>query len=536
MKPTTNSSRIKIWVQLLLTIGIALFVVWTAVIVWQSHVYRQAALNQAEEFSRSMHEATMAGLTGMMVTGTIGQRDVLLDQMNQLGSIRDVRVVRGATVIETFGEGTAHDAKPDRSEQWVLDNGRALSVVESDGKGEYLRVVRPALAQQDYLGKNCLSCHQVAENSVLGAVSMKVSLDKVNADLAAQRWKSILMAVVTSIPVLLLIYPFICKVVTVPLRSGVQVARGIAAGDLSQDIAVTSNNEIGGLQQALKEMSASLRRIVGEVRGGTDAIFAASRDIANGSADLSERTERQADTIRQIATSMQALTTAVNHNAGGARQASELAVSASDVAQRGGAVVAQVVQTMDAIEASSQKVADIIQVIDNIAFQTNILALNAAVEAARAGEQGRGFAVVASEVRSLAQRSAGAAREIKTLIDDSVKRVAAGGALAHQAGTTMGEVVQSIQQVTDIVGGIAVASAEQTQGIERVTASIAEISGVTQQNAAQVEQAAAAAQSLEEQAAQLEAVVDVFRLDGHGHASPRPALERLDAPLQLQRA
>ncbi|MCK2087677.1 hypothetical protein MXC99_05755 [Thauera aromatica] len=180
--------------QLLLTIGIALFVVWTAVIVWQNHVYRQAALSQAEEFSRSMHEATMAGLTGMMVTGTIGQRDVLLDQMNQLGSIRDVRVVRGTAVIETFGEGTAHDARPDRSEQWVLDNGRALSVVESDGKGEYLRVVRPALAQQDYLGKNCLSCHQVAENSVLGAVSMKVSLDKVNADLAAQRWKSILMA------------------------------------------------------------------------------------------------------------------------------------------------------------------------------------------------------------------------------------------------------------------------------------------------------------------------------------------------------
>ncbi|MCK2087678.1 methyl-accepting chemotaxis protein [Thauera aromatica] len=305
---------------------------------------------------------------------------------------------------------------------------------------------------------------------------------------------------------------------------------------MSQDIAVTSNNEIGGLQQALKEMSASLRRIVGEVRGGTDAIFAASRDIANGSADLSERTERQADTIRQIAGSMQALTTAVNHNAGGARQASELAVSASEVAQRGGDVVAQVVHTMDAIEASSQKVADIIQVIDNIAFQTNILALNAAVEAARAGEQGRGFAVVASEVRGLAQRSAGAAREIKALIDDSVKRVAAGGALAHQAGSTMGEVVQSIQQVTEIVGGIAAASADQTLGIERVTASIAEISGVTQQNAVQVEQAAAAAQALEEQAAQLEAVVDVFRLDGHGHASPRSALERLDAPLRLQRA
>lgn len=503
----------RIWVQLLTTIALALTVVWTGVIVWQSYTARSAALAQAEEFSISMHEATMAGLTGMMVTGTVAQRDVFLDQVKQLGSIRDVRVLRGEGVSKVFGPGTAKDlGSPDALEQEVLASGKAIVRVESGAGGEYMRAVRPALAAKDYLGKDCTSCHQVPEGTVLGAVSMKVSLDQLNQQLAAQRWKSVLAAILTSIPVLMLIYPFIRKVVTVPLSGGVAAARRIASGDLTKEIVVDSRNEVGELQEALKEMSASLIRIVSQVRTGTDTIFIASREIAAGNTDLSNRTELQAGTLEKTAEAMHELTATVNQNAENARRANQLAASASEVAVRGGQAVAQVVETMESINASSRRIEDIIGVIDGIAFQTNILALNAAVEAARAGEQGRGFAVVAQEVRALAGRSAAAAREIKTLIDESVSKVEAGGAQVHQAGSTMDEIVQSIRHVADIMGEIANASMEQTAGIEQVNTSITEMNAVTQQNAAMVEQAAAGAQQLQDQAGNLERVVNTFKL------------------------
>jgi len=508
-------TKFKIWVQLLVTIGVALLIVWTGVIVWQGFVYREAALKQAGDFSLSMHNATMAGLTGMMVTGTVAQRDVFLDQVKQLGTIRDVRVLRGESVIKAFGAGTAKDdGNPDELEKQVLSSGKEVIQVESDGKGEYLRTVRPALAMKNSLGKDCTLCHQVAENTVLGVVSMKVSLDQVNANLADQRLKSILAALITCIPVLMLIYPFIRKVITLPLERGVEVARDIAAGDLTQEITVNANNEMGSLQQALKDMNHSLVRIVGQVREGTETIFNASSEIARGNLDLSERTELQAGTLEKTAASMQELTDTVNQNTDNARRANLLAMSASEVAIKGGAVVSQVVETMDSINASSKKIVDIISVIDGIAFQTNILALNAAVEAARAGEQGRGFAVVAAEVRSLAGRSAAAAKEIKTLIGDSVDKVSAGSTLVHQAGSTMTEIVDSIRHVTDIMGDIAAASVEQTAGIERVNNAITEMNSVTQQNSALVEEAAAAAQSLQDQAGHLEQVVSIFKLEG----------------------
>ncbi|RFO97645.1 methyl-accepting chemotaxis protein [Rhodoferax lacus] len=508
----THTTQSRIWMQLLATIAAALVVVWAGVIVWQGYVSRKAALEQAQDFSLSMHDATMAGLTGMMVTGTVAQRDVFLDQVKQLGSIRDVRVLRGENVSKLFGPGNAkNEATPDAQETAVLQSGKEAIDVQSDASGEYLRAIRPVIALKNSLGKDCTSCHAVPEGTVLGAVSMKVSLDKVNAGLADQRWKSILAAILTSIPVLILIYPFIHRVVTDPLSRGVQVARGIAAGDLSQTIVVDSNNEVGELQRALQEMNQGLIRIVRQVRQGTDTIFSAARDIANGNMDLSQRTEAQAGTLETTTSSMQALTEAVNTNADDARRANLLAQSASAVAVRGGAVVSEVVNTMESINHSSRKIVDIIGVIDGIAFQTNILALNAAVEAARAGEQGRGFAVVAAEVRSLAQRSAGAAKEIKTLIDDSVSKVDAGGALVQQAGITMTEIVESIRDVTHIMGNIADASKVQTEGIARVNQAIGDMNQVTQQNAALVEQAAAAAQSLQDQAAHLEDVVSIFK-------------------------
>jgi methyl-accepting chemotaxis protein len=305
----------------------------------------------------------------------------------------------------------------------------------------------------------------------------------------------------------------ITRSITQPLQGAVAIAKTVAVGDLSSRIAVTGTDETAELLDALQHMNDSLVKIVGEVRQGTDAIATASGEIATGNFDLSSRTEQQASSLEETASSMEELTATVKQNADNARQANQLAVAASDVAIRGGDVVAQVVETMDSINASSKKIVDIISVIDGIAFQTNILALNAAVEAARAGEQGRGFAVVASEVRNLAQRSAGAAKEIKTLIADSVEKVDAGSKLVEQAGATMDEVVSSVKRVTDIMGEITAASHEQSAGIEQVNQAISQMDQVTQQNAALVEQAAAAAESMQDRAKALADAVSVFKLD-----------------------
>jgi len=302
----------------------------------------------------------------------------------------------------------------------------------------------------------------------------------------------------------------ISRSITRPLNEAVKVANTVAAGDLTSRIDVSSKDEIGQLMQALKNMNDSLLRIVGQIRSGSDTIATASAQIAAGNQDLSSRTEEQASSLEETASSMEELTSTVKQNADNAKQANQLAVAASEVAVRGGDVVSQVVSTMDGINESSKKMADIITVIDGIAFQTNILALNAAVEAARAGEQGRGFAVVASEVRNLAQRSASAAREIKALIDDSVGKVESGSKLVAEAGTTMDEVVSSIRRVNDIMGEITSASAEQSDGIEQVNQAVVQMDTVTQQNAALVEEAAAAAESLQEQAGHLVQLVSVF--------------------------
>ncbi len=304
---------------------------------------------------------------------------------------------------------------------------------------------------------------------------------------------------------------YITRSIVAPIEQAVAVADRVSSGDLTSDITVTTKDETGQLMGALQKMNTNLLDIVGQVRTGTDTIATASAEIAAGNQDLSSRTEQQASSLEETASSMEELTSTVRQNADNARRANSLAADAAGIAEQGGAVVAEVVGTMSAINESSRKIVDIISVIDSIAFQTNILALNAAVEAARAGEQGRGFAVVATEVRNLAHRSAAAAKEIKGLIDDSVQKVEAGTTLVDKAGTTMEDIVRSIGRVTGIMNEISHASDEQSAGIEQVNQAITEMDTVTQQNAALVEEATAAAASMQDQAAQLAEVVSVFK-------------------------
>jgi methyl-accepting chemotaxis protein-1 (serine sensor receptor) len=311
-----------------------------------------------------------------------------------------------------------------------------------------------------------------------------------------------------------------------PLHQLLAHIRHIAAGDLTQNIVVEGRNEMSQLAGSLHEMQQSLVSTVGNVRDGSDAIFTGASEIAAGNNDLSARTEEQAASLEQTAASMEQLTATVKQNAENARQASQLALSASDTARKGGEVVDGVVRTMQDIAGSSKKIADIISVIDGIAFQTNILALNAAVEAARAGEQGRGFAVVAGEVRNLAQRSAQAAKEIKGLIEDSVNRVNNGSQLVGTAGETMNDIVGAVTRVTDIMGEIASASDEQSRGIDQVGQAVTEMDRVTQQNASLVEESAAAAASLEEQASRLSQAVSVFRIARASQAQPKASKVR----------
>jgi len=341
---------------------------------------------------------------------------------------------------------------------------------------------------------------------------MQESGEEVRANTSAAFMSTVVLSSIATLTAII-IAVVITRSITIPVNRAVEVARTVAAGDLTSRIVVTTKDEIGMLLASLGEMNDNLKKIVGEVRNGTEEIASATTEVATGNMDLSSRTEQQASALEETASSMEELTSTVRQNSENARVANQLAQSATAVAVRGGDVVSQVVSTMESINTSASKIVDIIAVIDGIAFQTNILALNAAVEAARAGEQGRGFAVVASEVRNLAQRSASAAKEIKVLIGASVDRVQDGNKLVSTAGETMSEVVESVRKLTAIVGEITTAGREQETGIEQINEAITSMDSVTQQNAALVEEAAAATSALQQQASKLAQAVSIFKLD-----------------------
>jgi methyl-accepting chemotaxis protein len=444
------------------------------------------------------YDAAQAKLTALFATYANGQEKTLLNQIKE----------HEATAMPAIGRAT---------DLYLAANAMGATRV-------MIREVRPVQRKwTDAL--NALSALEDKQNA-----QSKADAETAFANARNFMLVLLVLAVVIGIVAAVVITRSLLKQLGGEPAYTAKIAGSIAHGDLSIVID-TKASDRGSLLVEMKEMRNSLVGIVEQVRRGTETIGTASREIAAGNIDLSSRTELQASSLEKTASAMEQLTSTVKQNADNAREANALAATASDVARKGGDVVSQVVGTMGEINSSASKIADIIGVIDGIAFQTNILALNAAVEAARAGEQGRGFAVVASEVRNLAQRSAAAAKEIKTLIGDSVEKVERGSKLVGQAGVTMDEVVSSVKRVTDIMSEIANASAEQSAGIAQVNTSIIEMDSMTQQNAALVEQAAAAAQSLQDQAGELARVVSIFKLEeGEEHHVPTQAQAQAKAP------
>ncbi|VVE36382.1 methyl-accepting chemotaxis protein [Pandoraea fibrosis] len=447
-------------------------------------------------------------LMEIVITTDAAQRNALNQRIDaNLTHIAKAQEVLDKYVTSAKGKQLL-GALRQHNEAFLKARGSVIAELGADQRDSALRI-----AQQDALP--ALDAMQ-AEAIDLVTLQQKIVDDTgaaTSADIVFAKW--LLAAIGAAAAVIGIVAALsVTRSITRPLARAVEVAERVAKGDLSSRIEVTSRDETGQLMAALKHMNESLDQIVRRVRSGTAAIASASGQLLAGNTDLSARTEEQAASLEETASSMEQLTATVRQNADNARQASQLAANASEIAGEGGRVVERAVTSMQDIAASSAKINDIIGVIDGIAFQTNILALNAAVEAARAGEQGRGFAVVAGEVRTLAQRSAAAAKEIKALIETSVGKVQDGSSQVLDAGRTMTEIVQAVQRVTDIMGEISAASSEQSGGIEQVNTAVMQMDQVTQQNAALVEEATAAAGSLEDQARQLREAVAVFRLAG----------------------
>ena len=533
---------LKIWLKLTVAIWAMLVLAWTSLIFWESHVNRQTAIEQAAQFSMSMHEATLAGLTGMMITGTVGQREVFLDQIKQLSIIRDLKVLRGEAVTKTFGPGTAKDSRPgDAVEEQVLTTGQEFSEVQSAATGEYLRVVRPAKASQNYLGKNCLMCHVVPEGTVLGAVSMKISLDQVNAAVSAQRIKSLLAAVVLSIPLLLFTYLFIRNVVTRPLDQMVSGLRNIAKGegDLTQRLEVRGTDEVGEASTAFNEMMAKIALLVRQVSESAGEVAAAARDLVGSARQVASSSHRQNDTSTSAAASVDKMVSAITSIARSTEEVHQQSQESLARSEKGNVSLSRLIGEVGTVETTVREIAGSVnhfvestaaitsmtREVKDIADQTNLLALNAAIEAARAGEQGRGFAVVADEVRKLAEKSASSASEIDAITrtlsqqSDAVQRsILAGLGHLESSRNSMETVATVLSEASDSVTRVGHgldAIAETTEDQRRVSSQVAEnidsIASMARENNVAVEQTASSAQRLEQLAGNLQATVGRFK-------------------------
>ncbi|EPC3488265.1 methyl-accepting chemotaxis protein [Citrobacter freundii] len=476
--------------------------------VLQTIRQQQSALNATwVELLQTRNTLNRAGIRYMMDQSNIGSGATVAELM-QVASTALKLTEKNWAIYESLPRDPRQSeaAFQEINRTYDIYHGALAELIQLLGDGKINAFFdQPTQSYQDGFEKQYMSYMQ--QNDRL----YDIAVEDNNSSYSQAMWV-LICVLITVLAAIIAVWFGIKLTLISPMNRLIDSIRHIASGDLVKRIEVEGSNEIGQLAESLRHMQGELMNTVGDVRNGANAIYSGASEIAMGNNDLSSRTEQQAASLEETAASMEQLTATVKQNAENARQASHLALSASETAQKGGKVVDNVVQTMRDIASSSQKIADIISVIDGIAFQTNILALNAAVEAARAGEQGRGFAVVAGEVRNLAQRSAQAAREIKSQIEDSVSRVDVGSTLVESAGETMDEIVNAVTRVTDIMGEIASASDEQSRGIDQVGLAVAEMDRVTQQNASLVEESAAAAAALEEQASRLTQAVAVFRI------------------------
>jgi len=532
-----------IWLRLTGAIWLMLVIAWMGMIAWETRVNRTTAIAQAEDFAHSIHEMTMAGLTGMMITGTIGQREVFLDQITQLSVIKDLRVIRAEAVSRQFGAGSRAMPVLDADEQAALTSRQEVVRVERDAtNGEYLRVVKPALAAENYLGKNCIACHQVPAGTPLGLVSMKVSLDKVNEAVDDFMWKSVVSALVLSLPLIGFVIIFIRRFVVTPLaamnHSLAEIAKG--EGDLTRRLPVAGRDEIGQMATAFNEMLGTIGQLVrqvsesaAQVTGSAQQLSASADRVADGSRRQHDQTEHAATSVDHMAANIAQVAASAERVHQGSQESLRRAEDGSStlvslVAEVGHAedAVRQMANSVEQFVESTTAITSMTREVREIAEQTNLLALNAAIEAARAGEQGRGFAVVADEVRKLAEKSARSAGDIDAVTAQLSRQSVAVRAAIHQGlehlassrdavSMVSGAIASANESVAAVGHGldeIAEATEQQRGASAAVASSIEAIAAMARDNNAAVESTASAARDMESLASQLQQTVARFRV------------------------
>ena len=532
----------KIWVRLTAAIWGVLVIVWIAMIAWSSQVNRETAIRQAQDFAQSIHEMTMAGLTGMMITGTVGQREVFLDQIKQLSIIKDLHVARGEAVIKMFGPDTKETRKLDSQEQQVMQSGNSYVAVESSGDSSFLRVINPTKASKNYLGKDCISCHQVPEGTVLGVVSMKISLDSVEAEVQSFRLKIVGFALGVIGLLLVIIYFLTRHFVTAPLdelRKGLEdIARG--EGDLTRSLPIKGNDEVGQAAAVFNEMMGNFRRLVSQVRDSAGRVSARVKDLSASADRITQSSHTQDDRSNEAAAAVEQLVASISSIAQNAEHVQRQSQESLTRAEEGGRNLKVLLAEMDQVERvvkemaesvnefvrNTESITSMTREVKDIAEQTNLLALNAAIEAARAGEQGRGFAVVADEVRKLAEKSARSASEIDAItatisnqsisvrrnIEEGLNHLASSQASVHTVAEVLEAANGSVAQVGQGLDAIAEATDQQRQVSGQVESSIEAIADMARENTGSVEQTAAAAHDLKDLANGLEGMVGRFKV------------------------
>jgi methyl-accepting chemotaxis protein len=532
---------LKIWIRLTGAIWIMLAIVWTGMMAWESHVNHSAAIDQAKQFSMTMHETTLAGLTGMMITGTVGQREVFLDQIKQLSIIRDLRVIRGDAVAKQFGPGKGDSLTMDSIEKQVMESGKEFAAVQEDGNSQFLRVVRPALASKEYLGKNCIMCHMVPEGTVLGVVSMKISVDQINAAMDRQSVQTFIAAVFISIPLLAFIHMFIRNVVARPLEEMVSGLRDIASGegDLTRRLRIHGRDEIGLAAEAFNQMMEKFAGLVRHVGESAGQVSRAARElsesamhVASGSQQQNQKSAAVVAVVDNMSASIGSIATSTERVHEQSRESLARTVEGNESLSRligsMGEVETTVRQLADSVTVfvrNAESIANITKEVKGIADQTNLLALNAAIEAARAGEQGRGFAVVADEVRKLAEKSATSASEIDAItrtlsqqseavrksIDAGLNHIASSQDAVKTVAGVLSTASESVTQVGRGMDDIAGATIEQRRMSGDVASNVEAIASMARENNDAITRTASAAKQLEALADQLQSQVSRFR-------------------------